>query len=240
MSIATNNNKGKIMNNNSRLGLGFLTSLIIGCASTDETIVTDNLSTGGTTGNEVEISTSEQPLINVGSYDPQHKWGLFYEQGPFHQNGVGTFPFGAYVIWEGNNFALVGAFGSILVDLTQPDAATFPAANPAAPILYEYAEDASCSWAPLRLTCTATEHVFFTPPGVPGFVAPFNWKMSKHPQDNFYVFNSGDPNGNRVDAFNYRVMGTECETAVARIVNFFDAQNVVFTKLELDAEELCN
>jgi hypothetical protein len=187
-----------------------------------------------------EIGTAEQELIHVGSFDPQHKHGVFYEQGPFHQFGVGTFPFGAYVAWEGNNFAVVGAFGSITVDLTQPDATTFPAANPAAPILYEYAEDADCDWAPLRLSCTATEHVFFTPPGVPGFSAPFNWKMTKYPGDGHYVFNSGDPNGNRVDAFNYPVTGPECVAAVERMVDFFASQSVTFTVLDLNPATLCD
>jgi hypothetical protein len=188
-----------------------------------------------------ELGQTEQELtVHVGGFDPQQKHGVFYEQGPFHQFGVGTFAFGAYVYWQGNDFAVVGAFGSITVDLTQPDASTFPAANPAQPILYEYAEDADCDWVVSltsnRVLCEATEHVFFTPPGVPGFSAPFNWKMTRLQGDSFYSFNSGDPNGNRVDAFNYRVLGAECEAALERMSDFFDAQDVEFEELELDPE----
>ncbi len=191
----------------------------------------------------VELGTAKEELqVHVGSYDPQHKNGVYLEQGPFHQFGVGTFPFGAYVVWEGNNFALVGAFGALEPDLALADASTFPAANPAAPVLYEYAEDADCDWlvsvTTNRVYCEATEHVFFTPGG--GFVGTFNWKQTKFPEDNFFSFNSGDPGGNRVDAYSYKITGEKCEDAVERIVTFFDAQNVTFTVLELDAEELCD
>lgn len=183
--------------------------------------------------------TEEELTVHVGGYDPQHKHGVFLEQGPFHQFGVGTFPFGAYVYWQGNNFAVgVGAFGSLTPDLTLPDSPTFPAANPAQAVLYEYAEDADCDWTVSlttnRVSCEATEHVFFTPGG--GFTGPFSWKMTKFPEDSFYSFNSGDPGGNRVDAYNYRVTGAECETALERMADFFAAQSVEFEVLDLDPE----
>jgi hypothetical protein len=199
----------------------------------------------------VELGANKEELqVHVGSYDPQHKNGVYWETGPFHcaVGGCGgnptafTAPFGAYVVWEGNNFALVSSFGALEPDLSLPDATTFPAANPAAPVIYEFAEDADCDWlvsaTTNRVYCEATEQVYFTPGG--GFVGPFNWKQTKFPDDAFFSFNSGDPGGNRVDAYSYQLTGEKCETAVERIVDFFDAQNVTFTVLELDAEELCD
>jgi hypothetical protein len=191
-----------------------------------------------------ELGTVEQEL-HVGAFDPQFKNGVFFETGPFYQVGVERTtptPFGAYVLWKGNDFARVGAFGSLSVDLTLPDAATFPAANPAAPILYEYAEDADCDFTvlPSRVSCTATEHVYFTPPGVPGFVAPFNWKMTKIPSDPHYIFNSGDPNGNSVDAFNYRIKGQLCLDALERMRTFYATTDAVFDDINLNDTSVCN
>lgn len=191
-----------------------------------------------------ELGSSEQKLIHVGSFDPQQKWGVYYEQGPLKQVipefGNTTTPFGAYVIWEGNNFALVAAFGSITVDLLADDASTFPAANPAQPIMYEYGEEADCDWQPLRLTCDSPATALFTPPGVGPVVIPsLEWTMTRYPGDPFFVFHSAIP-GESVDAFNYPVTGAECEAAVERIVDFFDSRDVVFENMELDVEELCD
>lgn len=228
------------------------------CGQNDETVIkswgeepTKILETNEEFGETEEIGSLESELrINVGSYDPQDKFGCYWETGPFHC-GVGgcggnptafTAPFGAYVCWEGNNFALVSAFGALEPDLTKPDAVAFPSPDPTRPIIYEFAEDADCEWlvsaTTNRVYCEATEEVYFTIGG--GFVAPFNWKQTKFPEDSFFSFNSGDPAGNRVDAYSYKLEGQKCVDAVDRIVDFFDAQMVTFTELELDSGELCD
>lgn len=200
----------------------------------------------GIAGEEAALGQADQAILG---FDPQFKKGVYLEPGIFHGADGSTMPFSAYVVWEGDNFAAMGAFGSLETDLGLPDSPVFPAANPSAPVLYEYAEDSTCIGIHAR-ECVATEHVSFTVPGAPDLVQGLSWTLARHHQADpidsaafdqaEFVFSSiGEP-GEGVDAFNYRVRGAECVAAVNRIKAFYAGRGVVFSELKLKPAQLCN
>lgn len=187
------------------------------------------------------------------------KKGCYREPGIFRAADGSEQPFSAYVCWlpPDNNFVVVGSFGSLETDLSLPDVTTeldpvtgFPT-NPKQPFLYEYAEDADCSFGLLTTDCVADEQVYFSfVPGSAPFISQgLTWSISRAagaPDSSpffaqpDYVFSSVAEAGEGVDAFNYRIKGAECEEAVDRMATFFAARSVVFDEIELDAEDICD
>ncbi len=202
----------------------------------------------GIAGETAELGTTEQEI----GLKPARK-GCYLEPGIFRAADGSMQPFSAYVCWlpPDNNFVVIGAFGSLEIDLSLPDATTFPPANPAAPFLYEYSEDADCSPGLLTTDCIGNEEVFFSfvPGSTPAISQELVWSLTRAagaPEASpffaqpDYVFSSVAEAGEGVDAFNYRVTGSECVQAVDRMNAFFDARGVTFSVIELDAEELCD
>lgn len=213
----------------------------------------------------IDQTTLEDIEPNVGETEQEiglkpAKKGCYKEPGIFHATDGSLTPFSAYVCWlpPDNNFVVVGSFGALETDLSLPDATiadvdpvTFFPTNPRQPFLYEYAEGVDCSPGLLSTDCVGDEIVYFSmfPGSTPAIVQGLSWSLTRARgagvespfyAEADYVFQSVAEAGEGVDAFNYRIEGEECETAVNRMADFFEARSVVFEEIELDAEDLCD
>lgn len=146
---------------------------LVACSDIDESIQND------VTG------TTEEALSNHN--DPQHKSGVWAEPGIFTDGNQATVdsPFNSYVVWDKNNFVVIGTFGTLDLDLSLPAGSA-----PNSVTFWEYSINADCDGNKKQIECTATESVYFVGSPTP-LVQDFNWSFTKINDPN-YAFLSQD------------------------------------------------
>ncbi len=99
--------------------------------------------------------------------DPQHKYGIYYEPGVFHDGDPATpdQPFVAYVAWDGNDFIAIASAGTL--DLSDLNTVQF----------WEYADDSACDGNKRQVECIATEFVY-APTGQLFFSQLLGWSFT--------------------------------------------------------------
>ncbi len=140
-----------------------------------------------------DISTTTQDGPDSGiakqalSRDPQNKRGVWSEPGIFTDGNPSTTDsvFNSYVVWDHNNFVVIGTFGALDLDLSLPAGSA-----PNSVTFWEYAIDADCGGNKKQIECEATESVYFVGNPTP-LVQGFGWSFTKI-NDTNYAFLSQD------------------------------------------------
>jgi hypothetical protein len=170
-----------------------------------------------------DFGEAKQELVLV----PQRKYGVFYEPGIFRDSDPNTpdQPFVAYTLWDGNNFVVIGTFGTTVLDLSLP-----PGSDPTSVTFWEYAIDASCTGSALRVECSATENVYFVGNPTP-FQIGLDWSMTRIVGEGSptYAFISNDqpPAANGVDSITRPVADEATCLQVMEIIRDLLAENNV-------------